>query len=94
MAVSKIKPYKNVKLVEYRKEYTIQANGNTSIDFTPDQDGWTPCGIVGSSTGHGSVLIQQARMFTDTNNIRMTVRNIASAAATPTAIIEILYIKN
>lgn len=92
MAESKIK---NDQLIaeEYTKDYTVNASTTQTIDFTPSKSNYRAIGVVGSSTGHGSVLIQQCR-FINSTTVRITVRNITNSAITATARITALYQPN
>lgn len=92
MAESKIK---NDRLVvkEFSKEYTVGANTVAPVDFTPTLANHTALGVVGFSTNHGSVLIQQCR-FINATTVRFSVRNFNNTAITTTAIILVLFQPN
>lgn len=92
MAESKIK---NTQLMvkEYTKEYTVDANTVTAVDFNPSESGYRPLGVVGYSTNHGSAVIQQCKFINNTT-IRFSIRNISNTSITTTAYVRVLFQPN
>ena len=89
MASSKI-ANKKLVVVPYETAYTVDANGTANADFQPSRSGYKPIGAVGFSTNHGSVLLQQVRLF-DTGTLRMTVRNVSNGSISNTAEVRVLF---
>ena len=77
---------------EMSQSYTCAANTPQAVDFSMTKTGYTLIGVVGYSTGHGSVLLQQARKI-DSSTIRVTVRNITGGSISSTAMAYGLFVR-
>ena len=77
---------------EMSKSYTVSANTVQAVDFTPSKTGYDFLGVVGYSTNHGSVVLQQVRKINSTT-VRMSVRNLTSSSISTTAYVYVLFVK-
>ena len=74
--------------------YTKAQGGASNAVFSiPSITGYTPMGIVGAFSGSNHAHIYEMRM-TSNSSARISVQDDGSAAASVTAVISVLYIRN
>lgn len=93
MATSKIKADRILIREEKTAPTTWEAGKTSKCDIDIAKDGYTVLGIVGVSTNHGSVLLQQFTILSGPL-ARIYARNTAGSDIEGTGKVQILYAKN